>query len=534
MLRPILLCTTVALTTWAADPFAEGVRSTEPLTPDQQRGTFKLPEGFEVQLVAAEPDLRKPMNMAFDALGRLWVTESREYPFPAKLGEPARDSVRIFSDFGPDGRARKVEVFADGLNIPIGLYPFRTGRNWKCIVWSIPNIWLMEDTDGDGKADKREVLFGPLGWEKDTHGNQASFRRGNDGWLYGTHGFNNQSTYKAKDGSTISLHSGNTWRVRVDGSRVEQHTWGQVNPFGLCWDDRGNLFSADCHSSPIYQLVRWGTYPSFGKPHDGLGFAPQTVRHSHGSTAICGPAMITDPMWPKELQGHMLVGNVMTSRLNHDRIDWVGASSKGVEMPDFLTTTDPWFRPVDLQWGPDGALYIADFYNRIIGHYEVPLTHPGRDRERGRLWRVVYRGQLKPGALPTDAAGLVAELQSGNPTRRSLALNELCDRHGDEAITLLKEAVAKPANGHQLAGALWALQRMGDLSEASLLAAFAHEDPLVRTHALEPWGEHRGEKGAGGQGCDCSAGCHGGACGASGGGERAATFGTVAPYSAGR
>src|SRR6476661_2217681 len=80
---------------------------------------------------------------------------------------------------------------------------------------------------------------------------------------------------------------------RTDGSRVEQHTWGQVNPFGLCWDDRGNLFSADCHSSPIYQLVRGGVYPSFGKPHDGLGYAPQTVLHSHGSTAICAPMMIT-------------------------------------------------------------------------------------------------------------------------------------------------------------------------------------------------------------------------------------------------
>jgi putative heme-binding domain-containing protein len=483
MLRPFSFSFALLVTAVAADPFAEGVRSTEPLTPEQQRAAFKVPDGFEVQLVAAEPDLRKPMNMAFDALGRLWVTESREYPFPAKPGAPSRDSIRVFSDFGPDGRARKVEVFADGLNIPIGLYPFRTGKNWKCIVWSIPNIWVMEDTDGDGKADKREVLFGPLGWEKDTHGNQASFRRGADGWLYGTHGFSNQSTYRAKDGSSISLNSGNTWRVRVDGSRVEQHTWGQVNPFGLCWDDRGNLFSADCHSSPIYQLLRGGWYPSFGKPHDGLGYAPQTVQHSHGSTAICGPIMVADPSWPAELQGHILIGNVMTSRLNHDAIEWHGSSSKGKELPDFLTSTDPWFRPVDLQWGPDGALYVADFYNRIIGHYEVPLTHPGRDRERGRIWRVVRRGALIPAALPSAADALVEELASGNPTRRSLALNELCDRFGDEAITLLKQAERAPKNPHQHAGALWALQRMGDLPEPVLLAALQNKDALVRTHA---------------------------------------------------
>ena len=165
--RTFLAVTLVTATALAqkADPFAEGVRTTEPLAPAEQRAKFKLPPGFEIQLVAAEPDLRKPMNMAFDATGRLWVSESREYPFPAKEGAELRDSIRIFSDFGPDGKARKMEVFADKLNIPIGLYPFRTADgHWKCVAWSIPNIWLFEDTDGDGKADKREVLFGPLGW----------------------------------------------------------------------------------------------------------------------------------------------------------------------------------------------------------------------------------------------------------------------------------------------------------------------------------------------------------------------------------
>ena len=210
----------------AGDPFAELVRPTEPLTPEQERAAFHLPPGFEIQLVASEPDLRKPMNMQWDVLGRLWITESREYPFAIKDGTPGRDTVRIFSDFGPDGRARKVEVFADGLNIPTGLYPFRSpGKDgkltWKCVVWAIPNIWLLEDTDGDGKADKREVLYGPLGWERDSHGNLSSFRRGNDGWLYGTHGFNNESTIRGKDGSELHIQSGNTWRIRLDGSRVE-------------------------------------------------------------------------------------------------------------------------------------------------------------------------------------------------------------------------------------------------------------------------------------------------------------------------
>ena len=474
----------------ATDPFAELVRPTEPLTPEQERAAFHLPAGFEIQHVASEPDLRKPMNMQWDATGRLWITESREYPFAIKDGSPGRDTVRIFSDFGKDGRARKVEVFADGLNIPTGLYPFRSASSpgakptWKCVVWSIPNIWLMEDTDDDGKADKREVLFGPLGWERDSHGNLSSFRRGDDGWLYGTHGFNNESTLRGRDGSELKIQSGNTWRVRLDGSRVEGHTYGQVNPFGLCWDDRGNLFSADCHSSPIYQLLRGAYYPSFGKPHDGLGFAPQTITHSHGSTAICAPIMVRDTAWPAELQGHMFVGNVQTSRLNHDSIAWHGASSKGTELPDFLSTDDPWFRPVDLSWGPDGALYVADFYNKIIGHYEVPLTHPGRDRERGRLWRIVWRGALQNPALPADAAGLVSELASTNPTRRTLALNELCDRLPAEALAPVQAAAAAPKNAFQNAHTLYALHRLGHLDNARLLAAINSPDALVRTHAV--------------------------------------------------
>ena len=498
-MKTLSLLLALSATAFAAnDPFAELVRPTDPLTPEQERAAFHLPPGFEIQLVASEPDLRKPMNMNWDATGRLWITESREYPFAIKDGTPGRDTVRVFSDFGPDGKARKMEVFADGLNIPTGLYPFRSANadgkmTWKCIVWSIPSIWLMEDTDGDGKADKREILYGPLGWERDTHGNLSSYRRGDDGWLYGTHGFNNESTIRGRDGSSLHIQSGNTWRVRLDGSRVEGNTYGQVNPFGLCWDDRGNLYSADCHSSPIYQLLRGAYYPSFGKPHDGLGFAPQTILHSHGSTAICAPMYVHDKSWPAELQDHMFVGNVQTSRVNHDLIEWHGASSKGKELPDFVSTDDPWFRPVDLSWGPDGALYVADFYNKIIGHYEVPLLHPGRDRERGRLWRIVYRGALLNPAIAQDAAGLVKELASGNPTRRSLALNDLCDRIGKPAIELLKKAADAPANALQKTNALWALHRFNALDSTALIAATKDTDPLVRTHALRiahevtPW-----------------------------------------------
>ncbi len=520
VLLPALLVAPLAAAP-APKLFTEGVRATEPLSPEEQRLKFHLPPGFKIQLVAAEPDLRKPMNMAFDSAGRLWVTESREYPFAATNAALARDTIRIFSDFDDNGRARKVTAFATNLNIPIGIYPFRSpakspianrqsAMTWKCIAWSIPNIWLFEDTDGDGVADKQEKLYGPFDFTRDTHGNQASFRRGLDGWIYATHGFNNQSRVSGTDGHEIFLPSGNVYRFRLDGSRIEHWTHGQVNPFGLTFDPLGNLYSADCHSSPIYQLLRGAHYPSFGRPHDGLGFAPTTIQHSHHSTAICGIVHISDPAWPAEFQGNLFIGNVMTSRINRDRLEWRGSTSVGHEMPDFLSTDDPWFRPVDLQFGPDGALWVADFYNRIIGHYEVPLLHPGRDRERGRIWRIVppvgadvRRLKLladeksssapKP---PSQLEQLGQEIFSQNSTRRSLALEELLAQPNllnAQTYLELTQSMMKTIEGDggkmPRSAWVWFLRRYAGWDEAGLVRLLNLPIESVRVHALRAFAE---------------------------------------------
>lgn len=487
--------TGLAVSAGAANPFAENVRSTDPHPPAEQQAMFHVPPGFEVQLVAGEPDINKPLNMAFDAAGRLWVTTSREYPYPAPLDKPGRDRVMIFEDFGPDGRARRVTPFADGLNIPIGVYPFRSanpggGETWKAVVWSIPHIWLFEDVDGDGRADKKEVLYGPFDHTRDTHGNQSSFRRGFDGWLYATHGFNNHSKVSGRDGHEVEMQSGNTYRMRLDGVRIEHHTRGQVNPFGMAWDHRGNLYSSDCHSSPVYQLLAGGYYPSFGKPHDGLGFAPVLMQHTHGSTAIDGFLYYTDNLWPGEFRDNVFVGNVMTSRVNRDRLIFHGSSPRALELDDFVKCDDPWFRPVDNQLGPDGAFYIADFYNRIIGHYEVPLDHPGRDRERGRIWRVVYtKRPLRPVALAEGMEGLIGEMASPNLNRRMLAMNELADRFGARAGPAVRQAFEAPANTAQQVHAMWLLDRWDLLANDALIAAARDGEPLVRTHAMRVMAE---------------------------------------------
>ena len=431
-LRCFVAASALTFTLHAAEEKLRLIRETDALTPEQERAGFHVPPGFEVQLFASEPQINKPINIAFDARGRLWVSSTVEYPYAAeksRWSDPqgtnvkgSRDAIKILEDTDGDGRADKVTDFANELNIPTGVLPWHKPEHKAgCIAWSIPNIWYFADTDGDDIADHREIIFGPLGYEKDTHGMCSSFRLGLDGWVYATHGFNNTSHFKAKDGSTLELHSGNVFRFKPDGSRVEPWTHGQVTPFGLCWDRYGNLYSADCHSSPIYQLIRGAHYPSFGKPDDGLGFAPVMCEHSHGSTGICGIVYIDGGVWGPEWDDHTFVGNCVTSRVNHDKVTFTGSTPEANEQPDFLTSDDPWFRPVDLQLGPDNALYIADFYNKIIGHYEVPLDHPGRDKERGRIWRVVKRDN-KPrvnAAGDPDVARIrrLRDLEAGPPLK---------------------------------------------------------------------------------------------------------------------
>ena len=408
---------------WALD--ASLVRESGPLTPEQEQACLTAPEGFEVQLFAAEPWINKPINLAFDGKGRLWVSSSYEYPYAAPGARwvdaegsrvrGSRDGIFILEDTDGDGRADKKTIFADGLNIPTGVLPWKNG----CIAWSVPNIWYFEDTDGDDVCDRRRILFGPLGFEKDVHGNCSSFRLAPDGWVYGTHGFNNTSHFRVRPenlkgampgdpGTELLLHSGNVYRFLPDGSRIELFTAGQVNPFGLAWDRWGHLYSADCHSAPIYQLIPGAVYPSFGKPDDGLGFGPVMIQHTHSSTGICGIVYLDNDVWGKEWNDRTLIGNVVTSRVNLDRISFSGSTPRAAEEPDFITSQDPWFRPVDLRMAPDGSLYVADFYNKVIGHYEVPLTHPGRDKARGRIWRVIRKGG---GQAPARLERPVADLR---------------------------------------------------------------------------------------------------------------------------
>lgn len=494
----LLLCALPELRSAKAAPL---IVEAEARTPREQQTLFHLPPGFSIQLVACEPTIGQPMNLSFDAAGRLWVTSSVEYPYPA-AGEGVeprderfpgqgdhmpRDHVTILSDFGPDGWAGSSQTFVEGLNIPIGVTALTSRRG---LVFSIPNVYHVLDADGDGQADVGPPVYGPFG-NVDTHGMVNSLTPWIDGWVYACHGFRNTSSVRDAQGRELTMNSGNTFRFRPNGSHIEQFTWGQVNPFGMAFDPYGHLFNADCHSMPVTNLLRGAYYPSFGKPHDGMGFGPNMIDHSHGSTGICGVAYYDDLHFPESFRDCLYICNPVNGQVHRDRLTRHGSTLLCDTQPEFITCDDGWFRPVDVKLGPDGALYIADFYNAIIGHYEVPLDHPSRDRTRGRIWRVVYEGteaeevaplRPSPNVEAATTADVIAMLGDRNLTTRVLATHELV-RRGDAGLAHTLQAICRTSkNERQRAHALWVLERIAAMDENLILEASADESPLVRTH----------------------------------------------------
>jgi putative heme-binding domain-containing protein len=236
-------------------------------------------------------------------------------------------------------------------------------------------------------------------------------------------------------------------------------------------------------------LLRGGWYESFGKPHDGLGYAPTMMAHSHGSTAISGITFYAADHFPPAYRDLLYIGNVVTNRINLDRLERHGSTYRAIQLPDFVVSDDPWFRPVDIKLGPDGALYVADFYNRIIGHYEVPLDHPGRDRERGRIWRIRYVGGPQPLDPPRNltkltTSQLVDELGHPNLTVRIMAANLLVER-GKEQVEPAVRGVLRPQSSPlQRVHGMWVLERLGVLDDDTLLKLAGDIDPAVRVHVM--------------------------------------------------
>jgi putative heme-binding domain-containing protein len=476
---------------YSGDLFREHIRSTGPLSPEEERLGFKLPPGFEIQLFASEPDIDKPINITFDAKGRMWVTQSFEYPFPTSPGSKSTDRLTILEDTDHDGKADRFTEVSDTLNIPIGILPLTDGA----LSFSIPNVYKLIDSNGDGKPESKNKLYGPFGYQ-DTHGMVSNFIRGYDGWVYACHGFTNYSSIAGSDGDSITMVSGNTFRFKLDGSRIEQMTFGQVNPFGLAYDERGYVYSTDSHSSPLHQLIRGGDYPHFSKP-EIMAFGPDMKPLETESTALCGIAYYGDTKFPKEFQGNFFIGDAVSSRVHRYTWENKGSSPVGKSEIDLVKSADPWFRPVNVKLGPDGALYIADFYNAIIGHYEVPLGHPKRDKQRGRIWRITYKGEQNDvkDLTKADIKELLSALDAENITTRLAAADQVADRIGTPAVDPLKATIDdKGVTALKYIHSLWLLYRLNALTEDILKQSIGHQSELVRLHALRILRELQGGK----------------------------------------
>ncbi|KQS33219.1 PVC-type heme-binding CxxCH protein [Dyadobacter sp. Leaf189] len=470
------------------DLYAEHIRTSEFKTPDEERKNFILPPGFEVTLFASEPDITKPINMEFDDRGRLWVTQSSEYPVAAGQGD-GKDRITILEDKNGDGKADTFTHFDDNLNIPIGVMPVADGA----IAYSIPNLYYIKDDNNDGTADSKKVLLGPFG-HKDTHGMVNNLVRGYDGWLHVCHGFSNTSNVAGTDGDTIKMTSGNTFRVKLDGTHVEQTTFGRVNPFGYAYDEKGYLYSVDCHTKPITQLIFGGEYPHFGKKAPaGLGFAPVMMDYDLGSTALAGLVYYTGTQFPEQYRNSFYTGDVVTCRIDRNTITYKGSTPVSKKEEPLLVSKDPWFRPVDVKLGPDGAIYIADFYNRIIGHYEVALNHPGRDRLSGRIWKITYKGDLPHQDMKVvdwskaTLDQLIEGLKHPQLNTRLKVADRIVDSWKEQATRPLEilffdseKAGSKTAAVH----ALWILNRLDVLNPELLMSAMESSDPVLRVHAL--------------------------------------------------
>lgn len=353
-----------------------------PLSPEQALAKMVVPEGFHVELVAAEPDLINPVAMAFDDRGRLFVTESFEYP--RREPGPGRDRIKILEDTDGDGRFDSVKIFAEGLNIPSGI-AVGYGGVW---VANAPDILFLQDTDGDDRADVQTVVVTGFG-RHDTHELPNALTWGPDGFLYGLNGVFNRSVVKQEDRTydfTCAM-----FRIDPKTHRFELFCEGTSNPWGIAFNHEGDAFVSACVIDHLWHLTETGYYHRQGGPYPPHTWKIESiVEHRHQMAAYCGIEYFDSPAYPPQYRNKLYMGNIHGGCINVDSVTRRGSTYRGQGHPDFLTANDVWFMPVAQKVGPDGCLYILDWYDRYHCYQDANADPEGIDRGHGRLYRIVY------------------------------------------------------------------------------------------------------------------------------------------------
>ncbi len=504
--------------------------ATRPLTPSEAAAGWKLPQGFSVSVVAAEPNVRQPIALAFDPRGRLWVAENFTYAEPPVLfATNLDDRVLILEDNDGDGRAESRKVFLDGLKL---LTSVETGLGG---VWLLcpPRLLFVPDNNGDDIPDgPPETILDGFDTTTGSHHTLANgLRWGPDGWLWGRVGISSP-TRVGRPGDPESARinmGGGIWRYHPKTRRVESVAHGTTNPWGNDWNAEGEPFFINTVIGHLWHAIPGAHYrrmygedpiPYVYSPIEqhadhfhfdtGAGWTRSRAGQQDGSVAISsdslggghahtGLLIYQGGNWPAEYEGALFTLNLHGRRINRERLERKGSGYIGRHSPDFGFSPDPWFRPTDIIQGPDGAAYIADWSDTGECH-----EHDGVHRSSGRIYRLAYTNapgtSAAFGASPTLEE--LIESQSGKSEwRRRMGRILLRDRAaagnlGELAISTLQERLASDPSRLGRLRALWALVASDGASPELLRRLLRDPDEHVRSWAVRLLADELPEPGA--------------------------------------
>ncbi|MEK0449233.1 MAG: hypothetical protein RL088_1501 [Verrucomicrobiota bacterium] len=479
-MRNFILSTTFSVTAFAASPLEDKGRpvATEPsLSPAETAAKMKLPPGFKVQVVTAEPDVVQPIAMAQDDRGRLWVITNTNYPVCP--GEK-KDSILIFEDTDGDGKADKRTVFYDKLTFPSGI-EVGHGGVW---VGAPPNLIFFPDKDGDDKPDSEpEVVLDGWGWE-DTHETLNDFIWGPDGWLYGTHGvFTNSLVGKpgtAKE-DRVGINAA-VWRLHPKTRKFERWAEGASNQWGIDWNDRGEAFFEACVIPHMWHAIQGARYQRQGGRH----FNPHTYDDiktiawgRYEKAAYSGMMVYLGGLFPAEYRDTLFFHDIHMNKQRNERVVRSGSGYKSEKNGDFIVSEDKWFRGLQPQYGPDGSVFINDWYDKVPCHQQRDFT----DRSNGRIYKITTDSvkPVKVDLAKATEAELIAHQLNPNDWFVRHARRILQERglSAEGVATLEKMLFENPDETRQLR-ALWTIHCCGKLSDALLLKAVAAKSEHVR------------------------------------------------------